>query len=133
MPDINGDGRDDYIWVHPEGSIEVWINQGQAAGGKTPANVGWWPQGVVATGTGSPGSRIKFADLNGDGRADYLIIDDIGGVDVYLNLGPKAGTDPNGGQVEWWPQKKTATGVGGTRLQTHFGDMNGMCKPRSAS
>ncbi|KAG4426169.1 hypothetical protein IFR04_000635 [Cadophora malorum] len=123
--DINGDGRHDYIWVHPEGSIEVWINQGQVAGGKTPANVGWWPQGIVATGTGSPGSRIKFADLNGDGKADYLIIDDIGGVDVYLNLGPKANTDPNGGQVEWWPQKKTATGVGGNRLQTNFGDMNG--------
>jgi hypothetical protein len=57
-------------------------------------------------------------------RAEYLAIV-ICVASTSLNLGPRSGTDPNGAQVGWLPQTKTAIGVGGTRYQTFFGDMNG--------
>jgi hypothetical protein len=30
---------------------------------------------MVAPGVGDPGSEVQFADINGDGKADYLDID----------------------------------------------------------
>ncbi|MCJ1399599.1 hypothetical protein MMC11_002801 [Xylographa trunciseda] len=111
--DLNGDGRAEYIWVHPNGSAS------------TPANVGWYQQGLVADGIGYPGASIRFADLNGDGRAEYIALDSNGGAIVYLNLGPAQGTDPHGAQVGWLPQTQTATGVGGNVDQTVFADVNG--------
>ncbi|MFJ8859621.1 SGNH/GDSL hydrolase family protein, partial [Streptomyces sp. NPDC102451] len=33
---------------------------------------GLFPQGTIASGVGATGSHIRFADINGDGRADYL-------------------------------------------------------------
>lgn len=43
---------------------------------------------------------IRFADLNGDGRAEYLYVDPDGEVTAYLNLGgPDNG--PNAAKVAW--------------------------------
>ncbi|KAM5462559.1 hypothetical protein MferCBS49748_006466 [Microsporum ferrugineum] len=123
--DLNGDGRAEYIHVHRNGSASVWLNQGQYDGGKTPANVGWYEQGLVASGIGAPDSTVRFADLNGDGRAEYISVNSKGAATVYLNLGPKPGSDPRGAQVAWLPQKQTAMGVGGERHQTMFADING--------
>ncbi|MCJ1282316.1 hypothetical protein MMC26_001639 [Xylographa opegraphella] len=102
--DLNGDGRAEYIWLQPNGSASVWLNQGQLSNGQTPANVGWYQQGLVADGIGYPGASIRFADLNDDSRAEYIALNSNGGAIVYLNLGPAQGTDAHGAQVGWLPQ-----------------------------
>jgi hypothetical protein len=49
----------------------------------------WVPQGnngVIATGVGTNGWDIQFADLNGDGRVDYVSVDpDTSAVLLWLN------------------------------------------------
>lgn len=44
-------------------------------------------KGTIAIGVGRDGSMIRFGDLNGDGRADYLAINsaDTGATSAWLN------------------------------------------------
>jgi hypothetical protein len=70
-------------------------------------------------------SAIRFADLNGDGRADYLVVSFDGTVGAYLNLGgPDNG--PNAAKVSWLPQGTIASGVGAIRQGIQFADINGV-------
>ncbi|GAA4965843.1 hypothetical protein GCM10023238_36920 [Streptomyces heliomycini] len=48
----------------------------------------WYPQQTVASGVGAAGSTIRFADLNGDGRADYLKVNADSSVQAWINGGP---------------------------------------------
>jgi hypothetical protein len=123
--DLNGDGRAEYLWVHMNGSVEAWLNLGGPNDGPNAAQVGWLYQGLIADGIGAPGSSVVFADLNGDGRAEYLSIDANGGVTCYLNLGPTIDDGPHAGIVGWLPQGVIATGVGGVQNNTVFADING--------
>ena len=59
--DLSGDGRAEYLWVHPNGSVEAWLNLGGPNGGPNAAQVGWLYNGFIATGIGAPGSSISFA------------------------------------------------------------------------
>ena len=43
--------------------------------------------GTIAGTVGSPGSAIAFADINGDGRADWLSIGNGGSARAWLNKG----------------------------------------------
>ncbi|MFJ8751655.1 GDSL-type esterase/lipase family protein [Streptomyces sp. NPDC102441] len=74
--DLDGDGDDDYILVGPKGEIEAWRNDDVATRGTNA----WIKVGRVAEGV-SPGKkqRVVFADFNGDGRDDYLVVDDTNG------------------------------------------------------
>ncbi|MEU2603049.1 hypothetical protein [Streptomyces hirsutus] len=47
---------------------------------------GWISRGQIASGVDG-GVEIRWADLDGDGRDDYLLIDSRGKVDAYLNRG----------------------------------------------
>ena len=123
--DLNGDGRAEYLFVYPNGSVAAWLNLGGPNDGPNAAQVGWLPQGLIADGIGTPGSSIQFADLNGDGRAEYLSIDDNGAVTCYLNLGPTIDDGPHAAIVGWLPQGQIATGVGAGRINTVFADING--------
>ncbi|KAL2212798.1 hypothetical protein CC79DRAFT_1267941 [Sarocladium strictum] len=90
--DINGDGRDDYIVLHPEtGQIKVWLNGGEAAG--TTWGWGWVELGSIASGVG-PGGRVRIADIDGDGvsRDDYIYLNDKGGMIVYRNIWSQTNT-----------------------------------------
>lgn len=67
--------------------------------------MGWFPQGVIASGVGATRAKVHLADLNGDGRAEYLWcvrgecgiesylisyslrVHDDGSVDAWLNRG----------------------------------------------
>ncbi len=40
---------------------------------------------MIATGVGINSSGVRFADLNGDGRAQYLNVNAAGAVDAWLN------------------------------------------------
>jgi lysophospholipase L1-like esterase len=115
--DINGDGKADYINVNSDSSIQVWLNGGPGCGGWC-----WYPQGTIATGVGAPGSQIQFADLNGDGLADYLNVKPDGSIDAWLNGG--ANSSANGGWV-WYPKGTIATGVGTPGSWIHLADITG--------
>jgi hypothetical protein len=50
------------------------------------AKVVWYPQGIIATGVGTSGMGVQFADLNGDGRAEYLDVNfQTSAVNAWLN------------------------------------------------
>jgi hypothetical protein len=119
--DLNGDGRAEYLWVHDDGSVDAWYNMGGPDNGPNAAKVGWMPNGQIATGFGKDGAGVRFADLNGDGRAEYLWIDTNGAITAYLNLGGPAGT----ANVGWMPQGVIATGVGMPRENIILADING--------
>lgn len=64
-------------------------------------------------------------ELNGDGRAEYLKVNDDGSVECWLSAG---GTDngPNVAKVTWIPQGNIASGVGKDGAGLQFADLNGM-------
>ncbi|MEU1672698.1 trypsin-like serine protease, partial [Streptomyces roseifaciens] len=68
--DFDGDGKADYLVVEDNGAVHAWLNRGGDTRG------GWSDYGIVAKGAGAPGSKVRFADINGDGKADYLIVED---------------------------------------------------------
>ncbi|KAK4957916.1 hypothetical protein LTR10_004339 [Elasticomyces elasticus] len=122
--DLNGDGRAEYLWIHDDGSVDCWLNLGGSDDGPNAAKVAWLPQGKIANGIGLDGTGVVFADLNGDGRAEYLYVHGDGSVTAYLNLGgPDNG--PNAAKVAWLPQGVIATGVGKKRINAVFADING--------
>lgn len=57
----------------------------------------------MASSIGTPGSSIRFADLNGDGRAEYLSVAEDGAVTEFLNGGYKFLKDGQG-EIAWISQ-----------------------------
>ena len=71
MADINGDGRDDFLFVDSiDGSMTAWMNGGQIESSGSAFQWNW--KGVVATGDFTRGACIEFGKLYGLGRADYI-------------------------------------------------------------
>ncbi|KAJ7797363.1 hypothetical protein B0H13DRAFT_1934186 [Mycena leptocephala] len=81
-------------------------------------------------------TAVRFADLNGDRRAEYLWLDTKGVTTALLNLVATAtGESPllyyprisriDAGQVQWLLSTVITTGVGANRSQVHFADLNG--------
>ncbi len=101
LADLNGDGRDDYLAVKSNGAVDAWVNNGGS-----PGNWNWDGYGRVANGVGTPGREIEFADINGDGRDDYLSVSDEGRVFAWIN---GSGQKNN---WTWLPQGEIAAGVG---------------------
>ena len=118
--DMTGDGLDDYLWVRPDSSVMMWQD---AAGWPS---VGEIAPGVQASGwTDSPGQYIRFADITGSGRADYLFIRPDSSVLAWYNPGPSANYD-------WEAMGVIAPGVqasgwvaGTPGNQVEFADMTG--------
>ena len=111
--DYNGDGRDDYYVLHDNGSVDAWLN----GGGELPQGNGWnWTAlNQIALGVGEPGYKVRFADYNGDYRDDYVVLQDNGAVDVWIN---------NGTPV-WRAEGRVAAGVGEPGSKVRFADYNG--------
>ena len=68
-----------------DSSVQVWQN-----GGPKPEGGDWYwtPGGEVASGVLVDGVRIQFADLNADGRADYLdVAPGTGTTRAWINFG----------------------------------------------
>ncbi|MGW1769510.1 FG-GAP-like repeat-containing protein, partial [Streptomyces sp. NPDC002073] len=114
LADFDGDGKFDYIVINPNGSVHVWLNRGGDIGG------GWQGIGEVATGVTSDAGKVRFADWDGDGRTDYLVFNDAGAFDVYLNRGG----DP-AGSTGWQGIGRGATGVTSDRSRIRFADNDG--------
>ncbi|MEU1290673.1 FG-GAP-like repeat-containing protein [Kitasatospora sp. NPDC005856] len=110
--DFDGDGRADYVIVNDNGSVRVFLNKGGDGHG------GWSDLGQVATGMTSDRGRVRFADYDGDGRADYILINGDGSVRVFLNKGG----DGHGG---WSDLGQVATGLTANPAQVTFADFDG--------
>jgi hypothetical protein len=116
LADMNGDGRDDYLWVHPEtGAVTLYINGGYTPGG----GVNWIYKGEIATGV-TFGYMVMFADLNGDGLDDYIWVAPIGDAYAFLNGGEKSG----GGWL-WTDLGRIVTNSGATAETMRFADIDG--------
>lgn len=75
--DINGDGRDDFLRVGEAGAVHAYVNNGT---GVWEEHLNWAP-GV----SGGTRDRLRLADVNGDRKADYLMVGYDGHVDAYIN------------------------------------------------
>ncbi|MFE6973087.1 phosphatidylinositol-specific phospholipase C domain-containing protein [Streptomyces sp. NPDC057682] len=107
--DIGGDARADYLVISPNGATHAYVNTGGDGRG------GWSDQGVVATGSsGWLASQIRFADIDADGRADYLVVDDNGAIRAYLH------TTNTSGALKWADQGVIATGTGSPGFRVHI-------------
>jgi hypothetical protein len=113
--DVNGDGRDDYLIVGPSGSIDAYLNTKGPDGNPTFAKITKWATGVPE------GSRdkLRLADVNGDGKADYLIVGSTGAVHAYIN-GMTGTSDGNFRQVLYFVNP---TGYPGDKVR--FFDISG--------
>jgi FG-GAP-like repeat len=115
-PDIDGDGYAEYLYLGGTGSLTGYLNTGQGFGNKPV----WEFMGQIAGGIGDR-AGVHLVDLNGDGRVDYLWLDSKGAATAYINYrGHAAGMAPN-----WIPAGVIATGVGTSRDNITFGDLNG--------
>ncbi|KAH7114166.1 SGNH hydrolase-type esterase domain-containing protein [Dactylonectria estremocensis] len=118
--DMDGDGKADYLWLDPEsGRMHCWLN-------KMPegfVKAGTHEQGIIAVGT-APSEKVYIADANGDGLADYLVVNpNDGSVDVWWNNGPDDNA-PNG--WNWHRAGQLSAGIPHANLATlRFPDING--------
>lgn len=69
-----------------------------------------------------PASQVQFGDINGDGKADYLVLDPVTGeLTAYLNGGPSTdGVHP----WTWVPIGSIAKGLG-PGADVRFADIDG--------
>lgn len=110
--DFDGDGRADRLVIADSGKVDAWLNRGGDTGG------GWQALGRIAFGTTADRTRVRFADFDGDGRADYWVIGPDGSVNVHLNRGG----DPGGG---WQDLGKVAWGTTTRHDQVRLADYDG--------
>jgi lysophospholipase L1-like esterase len=93
--DINGDGRADYIYLGASGQLSSWLSTGgewetvrcgEYSNDKS-ALVTVQAQGQSFGGFGNQFSRadVRLADIDGDGRADYILVTPEGLVTVWQN------------------------------------------------
>ncbi|RBQ14077.1 hypothetical protein DP939_42640 [Spongiactinospora rosea] len=104
--DINGDARDDYLVVTDvsSGAVSAWTNIGGDRDGKP----GWIPRGQIASGVLEPGDGLRFANVDCDTRADYVVTKyPSGRATAWLNRGGDRDGTPG-----WAPRGQIASGVG---------------------
>ncbi|MFD3547887.1 FG-GAP-like repeat-containing protein [Streptomyces sp. NPDC058655] len=109
--DWDGDGRSDYLVFDDGGALDVHLNRG---GDKIAP---WQPVGRVTTGSTTDRSRVRFADNDGDGKADYHLVKADGKVDLYRNRG--GDVVPNTG---WEVAGQIASGVTTDHTKVQFVD-----------
>ncbi|RYP93433.1 hypothetical protein DL770_000476 [Monosporascus sp. CRB-9-2] len=132
FPDIDGDGRHDYCAVAGTGNIRCWRN-----GGLTDLAEYWQDLGTVFTGKRFGDYRgVRFADLNGDGRDDWLWVDETGKTWAYTNnRGCSKGQEGVDGLTPLWRAAENMVdgagpthagmGVKGARDDVFFGKVYG--------
>lgn len=69
--------------------------------------------GPIASGAGAKRHEIHLADINGDGKADFLKIHDNGVEKCWLNGGANKRAS---GRWLWYPQGRIASGIGTSSL-----------------
>jgi hypothetical protein len=98
------------------GAVNVDLNAGGDGRG------GWTNLGQVTTGQTSTSDQVRWADIDGDGRADYTIVNPDGSVTTYINKGGDVG----GG---WFLRPKIISGTTTDQSQVNFADLDGDRRP----
>ncbi|KPM46037.1 hypothetical protein AK830_g415 [Neonectria ditissima] len=78
--DMNADGLDDIVCVGPEGNLYLSINKGDGNGNNPPS---FEFLDKIKENEGYKQDRVRLADIDGDGRGDYGILDDGGNVHFW--------------------------------------------------
>lgn len=109
--DVNGDGRDDMLCISPNG--DTYVTHNHALDWPMPAPFPMVSGGLWKRNEGYPQDRVRIADIDGDGRADYCVLEDSGNIKCWRNGGV-------GDMPEYWQALGTVfTGKG-------MGDVNGV-------
>ncbi|MGA4544987.1 FG-GAP-like repeat-containing protein [Uniformispora flossi] len=103
--DFNNDGLADLIALNPDGTISVGLNMGNGNG--------WSGYHEVSSGWGTYEGRLKFADLNNDGKADLIALNEDGSIDVGINFGDG-----------WSNYHGVSSGWGTYKGRLNFADLN---------
>lgn len=74
--DIDGDGLADYLRIEPDGRVTVWYNW--STGKYSQTQVRWSPPEEISQPISREG-ELRFADINGDGFGDKILITPEGG------------------------------------------------------
>ncbi|SCG60754.1 Repeat domain-containing protein [Micromonospora zamorensis] len=111
--DLDNDGLAEFVRINSDGTVSAFRNNGILAGNAWSAAV------VIAT---SPGTtdplRMRFADLNNDGLAEFVRINSDGTVSAFRNNGILAGN-------AWSAAVVIAASPGTTDpLRMRFADLN---------
>ncbi|KAL8880291.1 MAG: hypothetical protein Q9198_002274 [Flavoplaca austrocitrina] len=119
---VDGDRKQDFNIVDPKsGSIIHYKNGGQQPDGKWSWNLSNNGR-PIATGLG-PGRNVRLADMDGDGKADYLLLGtERGDAILYLNKGEKPG---GWNWVAYNNGKPIATGIGFSADNVQLKDIDG--------
>ncbi|KAM0330967.1 hypothetical protein ACHAQA_003924 [Verticillium albo-atrum] len=89
--DMNADGLDDIVCISPDGQLHLSVNEGNGSGDRPPT---FKYIGHIKNSEGTQ-SRVRLADIDGDGRGDYGVIGDDGSIRFWRNGG-------NGDKPEFW-------------------------------
>ncbi|KAH8586344.1 hypothetical protein B0O99DRAFT_702959 [Bisporella sp. PMI_857] len=119
--DSNDNGIDDLFCIGANGDLRIWQNR-PTTGGIPFANTWVGSSSIDMAGKlGFPLSRVRIADVDGDGRADYAIIRDNGDIEAWRNGGvlPTVAHWQNLGIVS---SGKTFNDLSGIRLVDINGD-----------
>ncbi|KAJ0109024.1 hypothetical protein J7T55_002216 [Diaporthe amygdali] len=119
LADIDGDGRFDYCAARDNGDIQCWRN-----GGRSDTADLWQDMGIVFTGKNMGDlSGIRFGDINGDGRSDWLWLNDQGATWTWTNSrGCIKGAEGQGLTPTWRAGENRANGAGPTHIGLGFAD-----------
>ncbi|OBT86293.1 hypothetical protein VE02_05585 [Pseudogymnoascus sp. 03VT05] len=82
--DMNGDGLDDLVCIYPDGSLYLSVNKGGGSGNTPPTFKRVSDTGFIKSSEGEQ-ARVRLADIDGDGRADYGIMDKDGSIRFWRN------------------------------------------------
>lgn len=96
--DITGDGRAEYIIQFDGGAANAYNNTGNIPDAGKPRN--WDSMGTIAGGV-TPQGPVVYADIDGDGKDDYLVVFEDGRVNAYINT------------CDWKPIPSNDNGGGG--------------------
>ncbi|KAH8797345.1 hypothetical protein F5884DRAFT_815081 [Xylogone sp. PMI_703] len=115
--DMTGDGRYDFCCVAPKGDLSCWQNNP----GSDPRSPSWSSMGRVKASEGYPREAVRLADIDGDGRADYLCLDGKGNIWGWRN-----GANTNVAPSYWYKMKGAASGLPDLAMDGwKFADLNG--------
>ncbi|CAG8097452.1 unnamed protein product [Penicillium olsonii] len=80
--DINGDGLDDFVCIAKDGTAYASVNQGDGTDSKPPT---FKSIGKIKSSEDHPQDRVRLADIDGDGRADYCVLAGNGDITCWRN------------------------------------------------